>query len=147
MNKKEGELLQELDYVFKKLGRKIALDLTRRVIPEISASQGIILSILLENGPKKISDLAEELEITLPSITALADKLVAQGYVERKRSDKDRRIVYLYITEQGKKVIQDVQEERKRRLRRYYEALPEEDIRYLIRLYNIMLANLEEHDK
>jgi DNA-binding MarR family transcriptional regulator len=141
------ELLQELDYVFKKLGRKIALDFTKRVSPGISVSQSLILGILNEDGPKKISELAEELEITLPSITTLADKLVAQGYVERKRSEKDRRIVYLHITEQGHSILHDLMEEKKRRLHKYYAALSEEDIRHLIRIYRIILTNLEEADK
>lgn len=146
-NMEENELLQELDYVFKKLGRKITVDLTKRITPSISASQGLILNILEERGPKKVSELAEELEITLPSITTLADKLVAQGYVERKKSDKDRRIVYLVITEEGRDLWNEIRDERRKRLHKYYDALSEEDIRHLIRIYNIILASLEEADR
>ncbi|MBN6187232.1 MarR family transcriptional regulator [Aneurinibacillus sp. BA2021] len=140
---KENDLLEELDYVFKKLGRRVTLDFTRRISPVISASQSLILNILGEYGPKKVSELAEELEITLPSITTLADKLVALGYIERKKSDKDRRIVYLHITEQGRQVVEELREERRKRLQKYYEALSEEDIRELIRIYYRMLAHLE----
>lgn len=145
--KKDKELLEELDYVFKKIGRKITLDLTKRLSPVISASQSLIMNILDKSGPKKVSELAEELEITLPSITTLADKLVALNYIERKKSDKDRRLVYLHITEEGRRVVEELSDERRKQLQKYYEALSEEDIRTLIRIYYVMLSHLEEHGK
>ena len=36
-----------------------------------------------------------------PNATRLADKLIAKGFVERKRSEADRRVVYLAISDKG----------------------------------------------
>ena len=40
-----------------------------------------------------------------PNATRLADKLINKGLVERKRSETDRRIVYLAITEKGEELL------------------------------------------
>ncbi|MGH1334554.1 MAG: MarR family winged helix-turn-helix transcriptional regulator [Aureispira sp.] len=43
-----------------------------------------------------------------PNTTRLADKLVDKGFVERKRSDVDRRVVYLTITEKGTELLKNI---------------------------------------
>src|SRR4051812_29775467 len=44
----------------------------------------------------------------LPDITRLVDRLEAAGLVGRRRSDEDRRLVLVGITEQGLKVLGDL---------------------------------------
>lgn len=53
---------------------------------------------------KTISDLAEDLEVTLPSVTVAINKLVKKGYVEKIKSDHDGRMVYVVLTKMGKKM-------------------------------------------
>lgn len=40
-----------------------------------------------------------------PNATRLADKLKQKGFVDRKRSETDRRVVYLAITDKGKELL------------------------------------------
>lgn len=56
------------------------------------------------NKPKTISEIAEDLGITLPSVTVAINKLVKKGYVEKLRGEEDARIVYVTLTKQGKKI-------------------------------------------
>lgn len=51
---------------------------------------------------KSMSEIAEELEITVGTLTTAIDKLIRKGYVERNRSNTDRRIVYITLTKKGK---------------------------------------------
>jgi len=53
-------------------------------------------------GSKTMSEIASELDITMGTLTTAIDKLVKKGYVERKRSDADRRIVNVSLTNKGK---------------------------------------------
>ena len=55
-----------------------------------------------KNKPKTISEIAEDLGITLPSVTVAINKLVKKGYVEKLRGEEDARIVYVTLTKQGK---------------------------------------------
>lgn len=53
-------------------------------------------------GSKSMSEIASELEITMGTLTAAIDKLIKKGYVERSRSDIDRRIVNVSLSKKGK---------------------------------------------
>lgn len=51
-----------------------------------------------------ISELAEVLNITLPSVTVAINKLMKKGYVEKVRGEEDGRIVYVSLTRQGRRI-------------------------------------------
>ena len=53
---------------------------------------------------RTISELAEVLNITLPSVTAAINKLMKKGYVEKVRGEEDGRIVYVSLTRQGRRI-------------------------------------------
>jgi DNA-binding MarR family transcriptional regulator len=53
-------------------------------------------------GSKTMSEVAAVLEITMGTLTTAVDKLIKKGYVERSRSDTDRRIVNISLTRRGK---------------------------------------------
>ena len=53
---------------------------------------------------RTISELAEVLNITLPSVTVASNKLMKKGYVEKVRGEEDGRIVYVSLTRQGRRI-------------------------------------------
>lgn len=53
---------------------------------------------------RTISELAEVLNITLPSVTVAINKLMKKGYVEKIRGEEDGRIVYVSLTRQGRRI-------------------------------------------
>jgi len=53
---------------------------------------------------KTISDIAEDLSITLPSVTIAINKLMKKGYVQKVKSENDGRIVFVTLTPQGKRM-------------------------------------------
>ncbi len=52
---------------------------------------------------RTISSIAEDMRITLPSVTVAINKLAAKGYVEKVRGETDSRTVYVKLTKSGKK--------------------------------------------
>jgi len=48
------------------------------------------------------SDIARELMVTLGTVTTSLNKLEKKGYIERTRSNTDRRVVYLTLTKKGR---------------------------------------------
>lgn len=52
--------------------------------------------------PRTMTEVAGDLNITLGTLTAAINNLVKKGYVERKRSETDRRIVNIQLTKKGK---------------------------------------------
>lgn len=62
----------------------------------------IIEAVGNDDGKSIMSDIARKLHITLPTLTAAADRLEDKGYVQRSRSTTDRRRVSVVLTEEGK---------------------------------------------
>ncbi len=46
-----------------------------------------------------------------PNATRLADKLILADFIERKRCDVDRRVVFVKITSKGKKLLKTIDDE------------------------------------
>lgn len=80
-----------------------------------------VLRILRGAGDAGAScgDIAERMLIAPPDVTRLVDPLVRRGWVERTRSEADRRVVVLRLTAQGRQVVHDVREP----LERLYESI------------------------
>lgn len=56
-------------------------------------------------GGGNMSSIAAKLNITVGSLTTSMNSLVKKGYTERHRSDKDRRVVYIHLTNKGRKAF------------------------------------------
>lgn len=54
------------------------------------------------NRMKTSSEVANEMSITMGTLTVAINNLEKKGYVKRVRSDSDRRVVHLSLTKQGK---------------------------------------------
>ena len=48
------------------------------------------------------SDISRELMVTLGAVTTSLDNLKQKGYIERRRSEIDRRVVHLNLTKNGR---------------------------------------------
>ena len=46
----------------------------------------------------------------MPGITGLIDRLERAGFVNRLRCEKDRRVIYVALTDQGTKTLADLDE-------------------------------------
>ena len=49
-----------------------------------------------------MSSIAKKLSVTVGTLTIAMNSLVKKGYVFRERGKKDRRVVYISLTERGK---------------------------------------------
>ena len=63
------------------------------------------LLAFLSEGEWAASALAEWLDVSRPSVTALVDGLVERGWVERRESPEDRRRVLHQITRDGRAAL------------------------------------------
>ena len=53
---------------------------------------------------RTISSIAEDIGITLPSVTVAINKLQKKGYVEKIRGKADSRTVFVKLTKSGKRI-------------------------------------------
>ncbi|TFG62327.1 MAG: MarR family transcriptional regulator [Spirochaetales bacterium] len=64
----------------------------------ITMPQGMILGVLFQEGPRKISDLSKALSLSNSTVSGIVDRLEKQNIVERVRTEEDRRIVVVHLT-------------------------------------------------
>lgn len=55
---------------------------------------------------KNMTTVAKELSVTTGTLTISVNGLVKKGYVERIRSEEDRRVVFISLTEKGQKAYE-----------------------------------------
>ena len=82
--------------------------------------QEVMLLELSRNGPLHQAQLSDRLSCEPPSITLMARKLEAAGYISRRQSKTDKRAVLVELTPAGRDLIEPI--------RRRWRILAEETI-------------------
>lgn len=72
---------------------------------DISENDMHIIEAVGINSPKKVSEVAKSLNVTPGTMTVNVDNLEKKGYVTRTRSESDKRVVFLNLTEKGRKAF------------------------------------------
>src|ERR1051326_2585393 len=74
-----------------------------------SPTQYNILRILRGEGkPLPILEIASRTITVVPGITGLIDRLERAGFVSRLRCERDRRVIYVALTDKGIKTLADL---------------------------------------
>jgi DNA-binding MarR family transcriptional regulator len=65
---------------------------------ELSMRQIYYLNTIIRLGHPTFSDLARELNVTKPSVTAIIGMLISKGYVQKIQDHEDRRAYHIVTT-------------------------------------------------
>jgi DNA-binding MarR family transcriptional regulator len=101
----EAELASAVDTVQAWIDRRQRAMLAHLHSCTQSPAQLHVLGVLREVGPITVSQLASLLAISAPSTSAMVDRMVDAGLVERARSEEDRRIVSVWVTPAGEQAL------------------------------------------
>ncbi len=72
---------------------------------DISNNDMHIIEAIGLDANNNMSVIAKKMNITVSSLTIAMNALVRKNYVMRIRSDEDRRVVYIALTEKGEKAF------------------------------------------
>lgn len=111
---------------------------------DLTSSQYFILQTLAWEGPQTSTYFAGQLDVTMPAITNLTNKLVNKGYIERRSAESDRRKVILHITDQGMAFEQKMLDKYKELTDGLWSEFSEEEMDLLIASYQKMLKHLNQ---
>lgn len=76
----------------------------------LSVSQCYALMTIREQGTLSMRELAAKLYLTISTMTRIVDQLVKKRLVLRRTDPKDRRMVLVEATEEGKEVLNQINE-------------------------------------
>jgi DNA-binding MarR family transcriptional regulator len=112
-----------------------------------SPTQYNILRILRGEGkPLPILEIASRTITVVPGITGLIDRLERAGFVNRLRCEKDRRVIYVALTDQGTRTLADLDEPLIALHRKLLGHLSQAELKELIRLLEKVREPLCEAD-
>jgi DNA-binding MarR family transcriptional regulator len=86
---------------------------TRRVLAGygLQRPQNLVLDALVERDGLTPGEIAAHLEVSGPTAVKMAQRMEANGLVERRRDDPDGRLVRVYLTERGREIQEPIQRE------------------------------------
>jgi DNA-binding MarR family transcriptional regulator len=105
--------------------RAIRAEMRSQRTPDLSVPQFRTLAFLSRNAGASLSDVAEHIGLTLPSMSKMIDGLVKRGLVSRQTFPQDRRRVTLELTGQGRATWQSARLATQAHLAGRLEALSE----------------------
>ncbi|MCR8641678.1 MarR family transcriptional regulator [Paenibacillus sp. N1-5-1-14] len=85
-----------------KISKEIKNHMETELSPALTEGQLNVLELLTEQESMKPSDFLEYLETTPAAVTTLLDRMERGELIERRRDEKDRRIVWVHVTDKGK---------------------------------------------
>ncbi len=70
---------------------------------DVTTNDMHVIEAIGTGAPKNMTTVARILSVTTGTLTISANSLVKKGYVQRVRSEEDRRVVLVSLTEKGKR--------------------------------------------
>lgn len=112
---------------------------------DMKFSKSEIFSILFLDKWKEVTmtDLVEYINVPMSTATGIIDRLVRKGYIERRRSETDRRIVVLRLTEEGLCLVKSLKELIYKYLDMLLKDLTEEEKQFAAHIAMKLIKNLQ----
>lgn len=95
---------------------------------------GTLLYLTFVNDKITSTNLAKNLDISLPRVVSILNSLEVKNLVQKLPDEKDKRKTIVKITEEGKKLVLTKKEEAIGKIVKIIEKLDENDINEYIRL-------------
>lgn len=117
-------------------GREALMTHVRPVLNErgITEQQWRIIHILMEYGELEGKQLAENACVLKSSLTGIVVRLTELGIITRRRGDNDQRYMYIDLTDQGRRIYQDLSVQMELRYQRIYQKVGEDKVLKLFEL-------------
>ena len=116
---------------------------------DISNNDMHIIEAIGLGNDSTMSAVARRQGITAGSLTTSMNSLVKKKYVERGRCEEDRRVVYISLTEKGRKAYEHHANFHRQMTRAAIESLSEEELPLLVQTLNslaVFFRNYGERD-
>ncbi len=107
---------------------------------DISNNDMHIIEAIGKNEAKSMSTVAKLLSVTVGTLTIAINSLVKKGYVNRMRSEEDRRVVLISLTRKGKKAHYHHEQFHEKMIQATLQGIDEKQTEVLIHA----LQNLKE---
>ncbi|TAK79089.1 MAG: MarR family transcriptional regulator [Dehalococcoidia bacterium] len=107
---------------------------------DLTMKQLKVLFVLDGSGSLRPSEIAASVGMSAASATGILDRLVDQGFVERRADAADRRALLVQLTESGARVVSDFYMSGQYRLTELLTLMSDADLKALDRGFSALVA-------
>lgn len=100
---------------------------------DISNNDLHIIEAIGVEEPRNMTMIANMLTVTVGTLTTNMNGLEKKGYIRRERGHEDKRVVYVTLTEKGKKAFYHHRDFHKKMIRAIVKDLSEDEMEILYR--------------
>jgi len=119
-------------------------------IQQIELTSAQIKALTSFHGTEEytMSELSDNLGVTLPTTTSMINRLIQFGFIERKRDNSDRRVVKVKLTLRGRSVLKRLMQERRDALEKLLRTLDSKELEtFLESIENVSALIKRARDK
>ncbi len=109
----------------------------------ITMPQGMLICALFKRGELKISEISKQLGLTDSTVSGVVDRLEKQKIVERIRSEADKRIVYVKLTDRFAQVHKDFHTTADKNIKKMLDSASDDELDKIIeglKVFNRILS-------
>lgn len=143
-HERSQELITRYEEVLFMVGKKVISLIKEQIGEELTTDQHLTMRYIKNFGPCTSSQLAEAFFVKKSAITAIINRLVEKGYVQRLYDQDDRRVIYLTLTEDGDAVYGKSEEDIQKMVEKYLFQLDEAEIESFLNTYEKLAHILKE---
>ncbi|MEH7014458.1 MarR family transcriptional regulator [Neobacillus niacini] len=117
---------------------------------DLTTDQHYILSYIQQSHECTSSELAEAFDVNKSAITAIINRLADRGLIQRTRDEKDRRVVYLTLSDKGRELHHKTQEKVHLLVESFITQFDETEITNFINTYEklaLILTNMKKDEE
>jgi DNA-binding MarR family transcriptional regulator len=74
----------------------------------VTGPQYSMMTLVAEIGPATVGQIAEQMRVSSPFVTAEISKLIKQNVIEKRPNQTDRRSMYLSLTPKGQSLLREL---------------------------------------
>jgi DNA-binding MarR family transcriptional regulator len=113
----------------------------------VRVGQNLVLEQLWNEDGLTPGDIAQRLGVSTPTVVKMATRMEAAGFLERRRDERDARLVRLYLTDRGRSVRKPLERELERLRKQATASLTSAERRDLESALATIVGNLESIER
>jgi len=133
--------METSDLLFKIINLFRFMEREQKVCCNLTVHQCYILNSLLDKDRVTMKQLSSQMDLTPSTMTRNIEKLVKSGCIDRISDKNDKRIVYVKLSEQGRKIALFLRDAQKEFFSKILEGISLSERKQIVKSLKILIEN------
>lgn len=149
MNESKKEITSRLEYIekitetFSRYKNKLIEEKRGETTYKITPTKYHMLKMIYKKHSCMVVDVSRELELSSGATTIILNQLEDEGLITRLRSEDDRRIVWIQLSDSGKQLIEEMIERKNQFISDLFNVLSEDEKNQFCHLLEKMVEGVK----